>query len=112
MAPIALEPEDHSRDAAFSNALHGKADLNGGIRSMLNKDHSAHQAAVDEYFKHWDYKPAETETQEIREVCSNPCSGQSSMGVDQSSGPQERIRHSHSTVSSSSLYIPHLAMLS
>lgn len=110
MAPIALEPEDHSRDAAFSNALHGKADLNGGIRSMLSKDHSAHQAAVDEYFKHWDYKPAETETQEIREVCTNLCSGQSRIGVlTNSSGPQERIRHSHPTVSSSSLYMPHLA---
>ena len=68
MAPIALEPEDHSRDAAFSNALHGEADIKGGIRSILKKDHSAHQAAVDEYFKHWDNKSAETETPETREV--------------------------------------------
>lgn len=68
MAPIALEPEDHSRDAAFSNALHGEADSKGGIRSMLKKDHSAHQAAVDEYFKHWDNKSADIETPEIREV--------------------------------------------
>lgn len=69
MAPIALETEDHSRDAAFNKALHGKSvDSPGGFRSMITKDHSAHQAASDEYFKHWDNKPADNETPTIREV--------------------------------------------
>ncbi len=67
MAPVALEPEDHSRDAAFNRALHGK--LEGkGFMSMISKDHQAHKAATDEYFKHWDHKSAETETAEVREV--------------------------------------------
>ena len=72
MAPIALESEDHSRDAAFNKVMHGKsAQSNGGFRSMLNKDRDAHKAASDEYFKHWDNKSAGTETEEIREVQSS-----------------------------------------
>ena len=71
MAPIALEAEDHSRDAAFNKVLHGKsADEKAGLRAMLGKDHAAQKAAVDEYFKHWDNKDAGTETAEIREVGS------------------------------------------
>lgn len=69
MAPIALESEDHSRDAAFNQALHGKsAGSKGGLRSMISKDHNAHKTAADEYFKHWDNKCAHEETAEIREV--------------------------------------------
>lgn len=69
MAPIALEAEDHSRDASFNKALHGKSvESKGGLLSMMGKDHGAHQAASDEYFKHWDNKAAEDETFEIREV--------------------------------------------
>ena len=69
MAPIALESEDHSRDAAFNKALHGRsAESRGGFRSMLNKDHDAQKAASEEYWKHWDNKSAGTETAEIREV--------------------------------------------
>ena len=69
MAPIALETEDHSRDAAFNTAMHGKsADDKAGFRAMLGKDQVAQKAAVDEYFKHWDNKAAESETTEIREV--------------------------------------------
>lgn len=67
MAPIALESEDHSRDAAFHKAMHGKSVNSRGFRSMLNKDHDAHKTASDEYFKHWDNKSAGTETVEIRE---------------------------------------------
>lgn len=67
MAPIALEAEDHSRDAAFNKAMHGKLEQKG-FRSMISKDHDAHKAAADEYFKHWDDKCADTETMEIREV--------------------------------------------
>jgi sterol 24-C-methyltransferase len=68
MAPAALEQEDHSRDAAFNKALHGKsAQAKGGISSMLSKDTAAQKAAVEEYFKHWDDKPAEVETEATRE---------------------------------------------
>ena len=71
MAPIALETEDHNRDAAFNKIMHGKsAEEKAGFRAMLKKDPSAQKAAVAEYFKHWDNKLAGTETAEIREVCS------------------------------------------
>ena len=71
MAPIALEIEDHSRDAAFNKAMHGKsADEKAGFRAMLAKDPTAQKAAVDEYFKHWDNKSANAETAEIREARS------------------------------------------
>ena len=69
MAPIALEPENHIRDAEFHKALHGKSAEKTGFRSMLNKDHEAHRLASEEYFKHWDNKNAGTETAEVREVC-------------------------------------------
>ena len=70
MAPIALQPEDHSRDAAFNKAMHGKsATSKGGLASMFNKGGTAHQAAADDYWKHWDDKLAGTETEEIRAVC-------------------------------------------
>jgi sterol 24-C-methyltransferase len=72
MAPTAvtsLEKEDHSRDAAFNKALHGEsADKRSGLRAMMAKDGTAQKAAVDEYFKHWDNKSAETETEETRKA--------------------------------------------
>lgn len=69
MAPIALEPEDHSRDALFSKSMHGKSAIaQGGFASMLSKNKSAHQAAADDYWKHWDNKSAKEETADIREV--------------------------------------------
>jgi len=69
MAPISLETEDHSRDASFNKAMHGRsAEAKAGLRAMLKKDPDAQKAAVDEYFKHWDNKSAGTETQETREV--------------------------------------------
>ena len=69
MAPIALEAEDHARDAAFSKALHGNSvDSKAGVRSMLSKDREAQKAASEEYFKHWDNKAANTETEETREA--------------------------------------------
>jgi sterol 24-C-methyltransferase len=68
MSPIALEKEDHTRDKQFAAALHGKsAQGTEGLSAILNKDKSAQKAAVDEYFKHWDNKPAETETESTRE---------------------------------------------
>ena len=70
MSPIALEKEDHSRDAEFNKAMHGKsAKARGGMTAMLQKDKAAQQAAVDEYFKHWDNKAAGDETEETRKVC-------------------------------------------
>lgn len=69
MSPIALEQEDHSRDAAFNKAMHGtSAKARGGMTAMLQKDRAAQQAAVDEYFKHWDNKAAADETEETRKV--------------------------------------------
>ncbi len=66
MTPIALETEDHSRDAAFNKAMHGKSvDDKAGFRAMLGKDHGAQKAAVDEYFKHWDNKAADSEIREV-----------------------------------------------
>ncbi|KAL8947405.1 MAG: hypothetical protein Q9222_006313 [Ikaeria aurantiellina] len=69
MAPIALEDEDHIRDAAFNKVLHGKsAEEKAGLRAMLKKDPVAQKAAIDEYFKHWDNKLAGVETAEVREA--------------------------------------------
>ncbi|KAI9721073.1 MAG: Delta(24)-sterol C-methyltransferase [Candelaria pacifica] len=68
MAPGRLEVEDHSRDAAFNTALHGKsANEQSAFMSMMKKDSKAQKAATDEYFKHWDNKSAATETEQIRE---------------------------------------------
>jgi hypothetical protein len=70
MSPVALEKEDHTRDAEFNKAMHGKsAKARGGMTAMLQKDKAAQQAAVDEYFKHWDNKAAGDETEETRKVC-------------------------------------------
>jgi sterol 24-C-methyltransferase len=70
MSPIALEEQNHTRDAEFNKAMHGKsAQARGGMTSMLQKDRGAQKAAVDEYFKHWDNKSAEDETEETRKVC-------------------------------------------
>ena len=69
MSPIALEQEDHSRDADFNKAMHGQsAKARGGMTAMLQKDRAAQKAAVDEYFKHWDNKTAADETEETRKV--------------------------------------------
>lgn len=69
MAPTSLEPEDHSRDAAFKSAMHGKsATEKSQFMAMLKKDSNSQKAAVDEYFRHWDNKAAGTETAQDREV--------------------------------------------
>ena len=71
MAPSTFEQEDHQRDAAFNKALHGKSSkAQGGLAAMRGKDAEAQKAAVDEYFKHWDNKSAENETDDTRAVCS------------------------------------------
>jgi sterol 24-C-methyltransferase len=70
MSPVALEQEDHSRDAAFNKAMHGKSSqAQGGMRALFGgKDTTAQKAAVDEYFKHWDNKAAAEETAETRKA--------------------------------------------
>lgn len=69
MAQVTLEKEDHARDAEFNRILHGKSsEARGGLTAMRNKDAAAQKAAVDEYFKHWDNKSADEETEEIRAV--------------------------------------------
>jgi len=69
MSPTALEQENHTRDAEFNKAMHGQsAQARGGMMAMLKKDTVAQQAAVDEYFKHWDNKAAADETEETRKV--------------------------------------------
>jgi sterol 24-C-methyltransferase len=82
MSPTALEQEDHSRDAAFNKAMHGtSAKARGGMTAMLQKDKAAQQAAVDEYFKHWDNKAAADETEETRKVCCE-CHGMAVTATD------------------------------
>jgi hypothetical protein len=72
MAPAAknwsLEREDKSRDASFSKVLHGNVNERGGFMSMLGKDSASKKEAVDEYFKHWDNKNADVETEETRKA--------------------------------------------
>lgn len=66
---IKLEKEDHQRDAEFVKALHGDSvEAKGGFAAMLSKDKEAKKLAVDEYFKHFDKKSAETETDADREA--------------------------------------------
>ncbi|KAM7220624.1 sterol 24-C-methyltransferase erg-4 [Rhypophila decipiens] len=66
---IRLEKEDHQRDADFMKAMHGSSTrAPGGFSAMLAKDKAAKKVAVDEYFKHFDGKKAETETDAEREA--------------------------------------------
>ena len=70
MAPsaVGLEQEDFERDAQFNKAMHGKS-INGyGLSALRNKDAASQKAAVDEYFKHWDNKTADIETEETRKA--------------------------------------------
>lgn len=99
MAPIALENEDHSRDAAFKQALHGKQVKAEGFQSMMSKDHAAHKEATEEYFKHWDNKSHETETAEIREVSHCPLTKPDfEEPINRRPGTEKRICHPYETV--------------
>ena len=65
--PTTLEKQDLERDLAFKQALHGKTGTDqNSFRAMMGKDHAAQKEAVDEYFKHWDNKAANIETEETR----------------------------------------------
>ncbi|KAK7737346.1 Delta(24)-sterol C-methyltransferase [Cytospora paraplurivora] len=67
--PIQLEKEDKERDAAFNKAMHGKtAAQANSVATILFKDSEAKQAAIDAYFKHFDGKKAENETDADRKA--------------------------------------------
>lgn len=68
MTSVKLQEEDHSKDAAFSKAMHQDSTSAVGLKAMMRKDAAAQKAAIDEYFKHWDDKKADDETAEVREV--------------------------------------------
>lgn len=98
MAPIALENEDHSRDAAFNKVMHGKSvESTSGFRALLSKDREAHKAASEEYFKHWDNKSAGSETAEIREVHTFDPANLRFL-PNTITGPKSGICHTHSTL--------------
>lgn len=68
-ASTRLEAEDHQRDAAFNKIMHGEsAKATGGVAAMFAKNKEAKTLAVNEYFKHFDKKTAETETTADREA--------------------------------------------
>lgn len=67
--PIQLEKEDKERDAAFNKAMHGKtAAQANSVATILFKDSEAKKAALDAYFKHFEGKRAEDETDADRKV--------------------------------------------
>ncbi|KAH8585893.1 CgERG6-2 protein [Bisporella sp. PMI_857] len=56
-----------STSSAFDSALHrGSANSQRGLRAMVSKDKTLHDLAMGEYFKHWDNKDAENETDDTR----------------------------------------------
>ena len=59
---IKLAPKQYSQDKEFAKAMHGNG-KNGGFRAVVGKDREAHSAAVDGYFRHWDNRDAETQTE-------------------------------------------------
>lgn len=62
---MALLPPD--TNSAFDNLLHrATAEKDGGIGAILRKDHRAQKAASEEYFRHWDNKSAQQETESDR----------------------------------------------
>lgn len=69
MGALTLEKQDLARDAAFKDALHGKTGANSNsFMNLFGKSHDAQNEAVSEYFKHWDAKPSDTETDDIRKA--------------------------------------------
>lgn len=68
MVTQALLPADEARNAAFDKILHGKSsNSQGGVSAMLGKNHTAHAAASQAYFQHWDKKDAQDETEAVRQ---------------------------------------------
>lgn len=64
-----LEQEDRQRDLAFKEVLHGNAaTAKGGMSAVLSKNKDAQEAAVGAYFKFWDNKRPENETEQDKKV--------------------------------------------
>jgi hypothetical protein len=69
MSTSLIVRENHERDAAFSQALHGQsAEQKSAFMAMLSKDSGAQQVAASAYFHHWDNKDATIEKKEDIEV--------------------------------------------
>lgn len=62
-ATAKLAPKNFKADAEFAKAMYGEADKSG-YSALLGKNEEAHKAAVEGYFKHWDNRTSETQTQE------------------------------------------------
>lgn len=57
-----------AQNSAFDKILHGGSSKSqGGLRAMMGKDRDANDAAVKEYFQHWDNKEAQDETETVRQ---------------------------------------------
>jgi sterol 24-C-methyltransferase len=62
---MALLPPD--TNTAFDRLLHkATAQHDEGLTAILKKDHSAQKAASEEYFRNWDGKSAQRETEADR----------------------------------------------
>lgn len=114
---LQLEKEDKERDAAFNKAMHGKtAAQANSVATILFKNPEAKQAALDAYFKHFDNKKADNETEADRKVClaaflgpaTRSCSGATPssypfshhvLTTDSLTGTNRRVRHIDKTVS-------------
>ncbi|KAG8428025.1 hypothetical protein J3459_006154 [Metarhizium acridum] len=58
-----------ARHADFDKILHGAlSESRGGLRAMMGKDREANEVAVKEYFRHWDNKKAQDETEAVRQA--------------------------------------------
>jgi sterol 24-C-methyltransferase len=58
-----------ARNSTFDKILHGgSSESRGGLRAMMGKDRGANEAAVNEYFQHWDNKTAQDETEAVRQA--------------------------------------------
>ncbi|KAK2594490.1 Delta(24)-sterol C-methyltransferase [Conoideocrella luteorostrata] len=67
MASQALISLNDARNSAFDKILHGGSSQSlGGLRAMMGKDSYANEAAVQDYFRHWDNKTAQDETETVR----------------------------------------------
>lgn len=63
-----LAPKNFKADADFAKAMHGTSTDKSGFTAVLNKNKDAHNAAVEGYFKHWDNRNSETQTDEDQEA--------------------------------------------
>lgn len=59
---IKLAPKNYTRDREFAETLHGDAKSHG-IAAVVKKNRKAHDAAIQGYFKHWDNRAADTQTE-------------------------------------------------